>query len=109
MGYRLHAATLYKVEYGAGTFNHLSEKINCLLDECPSAQWDKYEDQYSTDVEIDRSDIVTLIHRLRSMDTEEFAEDYGIDGYTPNEVADDLQALLDEADHDNEYIHLSWF
>lgn len=109
MGYRLHAATLYKVEYGAGTFNHESEKINHLLTECPSFIY--YGDDYdtSTEIEVDRSDLTTLIHRLRSDEfAEHYEEEYDI-GTDRNFIADELQSFLDEADPDNEFIHLSWY
>lgn len=109
MGYRLHAAKLYKVEYGTGTFNHESEKINHLLRDCPSFIY--YGDDYDspTEIEVDRSDITTLIHRLRSDKfAEHYEEEYGI-STDRNFIADELQSFLDEADPDNDFIHLSWF
>ncbi len=108
MGYRLHAATLYKVEYGTGLFNHQSEQINNLLTECPSAVWNDEESDFADEIDIDRSDLTTLIHRLRSMSDEQFAE-YEIDGYTKDDVADNLQHFLDEADPNNDYVKLFWF
>ncbi len=108
MGYRLHAAKLYRVEYGTGLFNHQTERINNLLAECPSAVWNNDESDYADEVEIDRSDLTTLIHRLHTMSDEQFAE-YEIDGYTKDDVADNLQRFLDEADPDHDYVKLFWY
>lgn len=109
MGYRLHAAKLYKVEYGTGLFNHQEEELNDLLAECPSAVGNDNELCFASEIEVDKSDLVTLIHRLRTMSDEQFAEYKFSSNYTKDIVADNLQRFLDEADQDLDYVKLFWY
>jgi hypothetical protein len=68
MGYRLHHATTYKVEYGQGFFNHSGAELEELLQAIfPSF----YTNDESTHWEIQKDELKAFI-------------DYGEDGTIPN-------------------------
>ena len=109
MGYRLHSAKTYKVEYGTGLFNRNQEAVNNLLSECPSVDFND-ESDFANEIEIEKADLTTLIHRVMGMSDSDLKNEYGFeDGYTKEDIAANLQQLLDEADPDNNYVKLFWF
>ena len=109
MGYRLHSAKAYKVEYGTGLFNRNQKAVNNLLSKCPSVYFND-ESDFANEIEVEKADLITLIHQVMGMSDSDFKNEYGFeDGYTKEDVAANLQQLLDEADPDNNYVRLSWF
>ena len=108
MSVRLHAARSYKVEWGNGTFGSESEHINSLLyNLCDNMGYNGVAAEYAEDLEIDADDFKEAIERVGEMTPKEL-EYYGLN-YTPSQLADELEALYNEADKSDGYIHLCWY
>jgi hypothetical protein len=60
-------------------------------------------------MEIDRCAMQRVIDELCKMDEESFRAHQFAICYTKYEVADLLQSLLDDADPDDDVVHLFWF
>jgi nicotinamide riboside kinase len=111
MGYRLHVAKTYRVEYGDGYFNHCTETINQLLGElCPCAWFDDEQRCFSTKWEIVREELQEAIQTIKN-DTEYYdrlLRSRNIE-YDAKEFAEILETYLKQSDKDNDYVVLEWF
>lgn len=122
MGHRLHVAKTYKVEYAGGSdFNYRVEQFHDLLTELGiEYTGDAYDDDFQVDVESWKNGI----DLLRGIDNETpevrdailaAVDDLNDPSYpndkpyTPKKVASIMEDLLQEADTDSGYIHLSFF
>jgi hypothetical protein len=112
MGYRLHVAKTYKVEWDYnGMFNHKSEQINTLLaDLCPLAYFDGEDKSFSQRIEINKEELQEAIQDIENNNEyyDELLEHRGIN-CTANEFIDCLKDLLKVSDKRNDYVILEWF
>ncbi len=112
MGFRLHVATTYKVEWGnAVGFNHKVQEFHSLLDACGC----EYSGEYDVDFEVQKQDwnrVIDKLKRLDSLPTDEAGEiemrvkDLNC---TTDEVIDKMERLLNMSEPDSDYLHLSFF
>lgn len=111
MGYRLHVAKTYRVEYGDGYFNHCTETINTIISElCPCAYFDGEQKDFSTRIEINREELQEAVQTIKN-DTEYYdrlLSSRRVD-YNATEFADILQHYLKESDQKNDFVVLEWF
>ena len=114
MGYRLHVAKVYKVEYALGdAFSHKSEEFHNLLSACGV---DYTGDDCDSDFEVGKDEWRKLIDRLRSFDNMDNPDEkYEIEvcirdlESSTTEVVSMLEYYLENCDPNNDYLHLSYF
>lgn len=112
MGYRLHVAKTYKVEWDLdGMFNYKSEQINTLIGElCPNAFFSGEDKSFSERIEIDKDEFEDAIQTIVG-DTEYYdrlLKSRGI-SYTADEFAGSLLHLLKASDKQSDIVILEWF
>ena len=113
MGYRLHVARVYKVEYALGdAFSYKSEEFHNLLSACGL---EYTGDEYDSDFEVQKDEwrkaIDTLKH-LNDLEDDKREEIKGaIDDLasTTDEVIEMMEYYLNNGDPDIDYLHLSFF
>ena len=112
MGFRLHVATTYKVEWGnAVGFNHKVQEFHSLLDACGC----EYSGEYDVDFEVQKDDWRRVIDKLKRLDTlpDDEAEEIEMRvkdlNCTTDEVIDKMERLLNMGEPDSDYLHLSFF
>ena len=114
MGYRLHVAKTYKVEYALGdAFNHGCHDFHSLLSACgvDSTEDDEYQDEF----EVSKEDWKCVIEILKNLDCLSPADRANIQrclealDYSAEETIEVMEAFLEEADPDIEYLHLAFF
>ena len=87
MGYRLHVAKVYKVEYALGdAFSYKVEEFHNLLSACDATYTGE---SYDSDFEVTKEDWKKVIDK--------------------DEVIHMLEYYLEHADPDSDYLHLSFF
>ena len=113
MGYRLHVAKVYKVEYALGdAFNYKVEEFHNLLSACDATYTGE---SYDSDFEVTKEDWKKVIDKLKhlyDLDENEREEIKGaVDDLanTTDEVIHMLEYYLEHADPDSDYLHLSFF
>ena len=113
MGYRLHVAKKYEVEYALGdAFNYKVEEFHNLLMACDAfysgESWD-------SDFEVTKDDwekVIGTLKHLYDLDEDKQEEIKGAIndlGSTTDEVIQMLEYFLDKADTSDGYLHLSFF
>lgn len=103
MGYRLHFASKYQVEYGGGAFSHNSyEFAELARAELDAAFEDEDGSWYEIMPDVLKEYITKLLKKPGTKN--EYLTDY-----TNKEVAQELQEILDGYDKSNDYIRLEWF
>ncbi len=114
MGYRLHVAREYKVEYALGdAFNHKCEEFHDLL----SALGAEYTgESWDADFEVSKDDWKKAIDKLKNLnnleDPDEKAEITECIcklEYSTNEVVERLEYYLKNGDTFDGYLHFSYF
>lgn len=113
MGYRLHVAKVYKVEYALGdAFNYKVEEFHNLLSACDATYTGE---SYDSDFEVTKEDWKKVIDKLKHLyDLDDDTRDEikgAIDdlGSTTDEVIHMLEYYLEHAEPDSDYLHLSFF
>ena len=113
MGYRLHVAKVYKVEYALGdAFNYKVEEFHNLLSACDAIYTGE---SYDSDFEVTKEDWKKVIDKLKhlyDLDENKREEIKGaVDDLanTTDEVIHMLEYYLEHADPDSDYLHLSFF
>ena len=113
MGYRLHVAKVYKVEYALGdAFSYKCEEFHNLLSACDATYTGE---SYESDFEVTKEDWRKVIDKLRhlyDLDDNEREEIKGaVDDLasTTDEVIHMLEYCLDNAEPASDYLHLSFF
>jgi hypothetical protein len=113
MGFRLHVAKVYKVEYALGdAFNHKCEEFHNLLSAC---QVEYTGESYDSDFEVSKNDWKKVIEKLKHLDIlpEDDQEEIkkAIEKLdTPiNEVISMLEYYLENSDPNNNQLNLSYF
>ena len=113
MGFRLHVATTYRVEWGTAIgFNHKVQEFHNLLDSCGC---DYSCEEFDVDFEVQKQDWNRVIDKLKRLDTLPDDEAGEIDmrikdlNCTTDEVIDKMERLLSMSEPDSDYLHLSFF
>ena len=112
MSYTLHVATTYKVECGGALgFNHMQEQIYGLLRNKDSF-WTN--DSHDT-MEIDRDELLEVADHVEEMSDKMFERIgfqegfHGDDRYTQEFVANLLRKYAEDADPEDDIVHLFWY
>lgn len=114
MGYRLHVAREYKVEYALGdAFNYKVEEFHDLLSACRA---EYTGDAYDSDFEVSKDDWIRMIEKLKNLGSNNDAREkadiqrcIAYLGSTAEEVIRMLEYYLENSDPENDYLHLSFF
>ena len=113
MGYRLHVARVYKVEFALGdAFNYKVEEFPSLLSACDATYTGE---SYDADFEVMKEDWKKVIDKLKHLyDLPEDERDEikgAIDdlGSTTDEVIHMLEYFLESAEPNSDYLHLAFF
>ena len=114
MGYRLHVAREYRVEYALGdAFNYKVEEFHNLLSACGV---EYTGDEYDSEFEVSREDWTIMIEKLKNLDSINDAREKAdirkciadLES-TAEEVIRMLEYFLENSDPDNDNLHLSFF
>ena len=113
MGYRLHVAKVYKVEYALGdAFNYKVEEFHNLLSACDATYTGE---SYDSDFEVTKEDWQKVIDKLKHLydlsedEREEIQGAVNDLGCTADEVLHMLEYYLENADTEDGYLHLAFF
>ncbi len=133
MGHRLHVAKKYDVQYAGGdAFNYKVDEMHNLLDACCENDYPYTGDSFDDEFEVKKSDWLQMIEAIKYVygkDSTITKDDDWIDSdcirqscinlvgdedkpLTESELErllSDLQYFYDNADPDNDYLHLSFF
>lgn len=119
MGYRLHYAKKYDVQYGGGYFNHNSGAINELLKDLVELVggyvYYNQESIFDSDViEIDKTYFIDIIEHLRENNLSPYVGaklDKALKDidYTQTEFIDILQGIYENSAPDISYVRLEWY
>ena len=114
MGYRLHVARKFRVEYALGdAFNYKVEEFHDLLSACGAEYTGEI---FDADFEVSKEDWTMMIEKLKNLGSSNDArEKAGIQrciSYlesTDDEVIRMLEYYLKNSDPENDDLHLSFF
>ena len=113
MGYRLHCAKLYKVEYALGdAFNYKCSEFHNFLSACGA---EYTGEEWDSDFEVTKEDWRKVIDKLKHLyDLPEDERDEikgAIDDLesTTDEVISMMEYYINNSDPSNDYLHLSYF
>ena len=113
MGFRLHCATTYHVEWGnAIGFNHKVQEFHNLLDACGCGY---SNEEFDVDFEVLKDDWRHTIDKLKKLNTLPNDEAGEIEmrvkdlQCTTEDVIDKMERLLSMSEPDSDYLHLSFF
>lgn len=112
MGYRLHCATKYEVEYSGGRFNHKCEEFHDLLQACDATYTGESCDN---EFEVTKTEWKKAIDNLRNLDNLEEEEQETIKNAlkwmtdSREEIIEDMEYLLSKADPSHDFLHLSFY
>lgn len=104
MGYRLHYAKKYTVEYDGGSFNWQSDQFsNLVADHMPES----YANEDREEVELNPKELQAYIDTLAALPQDQPSRYFS--EYTVGKEREALQEVLDGYDKSNDYIYLTWF
>ena len=113
MGYRLHVAKVYKVEYALGdAFNYKVEEFKALISACDATYTGE---SWDADFEVTKEDwkkVIDKVKHLSGLPEDEREEIQGaIDDLcsTTDEVLQMLEYYIENAEPDSDYLHLAFF
>jgi len=113
MGYRLHVAKVYKVEYALGdAFSYKVEEFHSLLSACDATYTGE---SWDADFEVTKEDwkkVIEKVKHLYDLPEDERDEIKGaIDDLcsTTDEVLLMLEYYIENAEPDSDYLHLAFF
>lgn len=113
MGYRLHVAKKYEVEYALGdAFNYKCEEFHNFLSACDATYTGE---SWDSDFEVQKEDWKKVIYKLKQLndlpDDEQEEIRGAIDdlGSTVEEVIKMLEYYLEHSDPNNSQLNLSFF
>jgi hypothetical protein len=105
MGYRLHYAKKYQVEWDGGYFNWQTDAFSKFVaDKFSDSGWFS-EDEASA--ELDKVDIEAYIEALEKLKPERNNKYFS--GYTNVQVWQVFTEILNNSDPDNESVRLEWY
>ena len=113
MGYRLHCATKYEVKYSTGdAFNYKCEEFHHLLTACGA---DYTGECWDPEFEVSKEDWNNAIAKLRALETLNPDERLEIEEaikemeFSAEEIVSSMEYFLENADPNNDSLHLSYF
>jgi hypothetical protein len=113
MSYRLHVAKKYEVEYALGdAFNYKGEEFKGLLSACGA---EYTGETWDSDFEVTKNDWEKIIDKLKHLydlpedEREEIKGAVDDLACSTDEVIHMLEYYLENADPENDYLHLSFF
>lgn len=113
MGYRLHCATKYEVKYSTGdAFNYKCEEFHNLLTACRA---DYTGESWDPEFEVSKEDWNNAIAKLKALETLNPDERSGIEEAIKemelgvDEIVSSMEYFLENADPNNDSLHLSYF
>ncbi len=113
MGYRLHVARVYKVEYALGdAFNYKCSEFHNLLSACGT---EYTGEEFDAEFEVNKDEwkkAIDKVKHLYGLPEEEREEILGAIndlGSTTDEVVQMMEYFLEKSDPNNDYLHLSYF
>jgi hypothetical protein len=113
MGYRLHCATKYEAKYSTGdAFNYKCEEFHNLLMVCGA---DYTGESWDSEFEVTREEWVKAIDKLKALNTldenerNEIMEAVNEMEYEVNDIISSMEYFLEQADPNNDYLHLCYF
>lgn len=113
MGYRLHVASRYDVEYsGYDAFNHKCEEFHSLLSVCGA---DYTGESWDSEFEVSKDDWKKVIAKLQNID--ELDEDECMDIVEAYENMEEplediisvMQRFLEKSEPNDNFMHLAFF
>ena len=109
MGYRLHYATTYQIEYGGGYFNHKTEINELLVEKC-DATYNEITPECSDHLEVDRVDLEKLVLDIKNnpKEFEEYLATKGWD-YTLDDFVEIFEEMIAKSYQRNDFVVLSWY
>ena len=108
MGFRLHTAKVYVVEYeSSGRFNNAKDLVVKLINDALDWVIDADSDFWEIDVE----DFQSVIDYVKGITDKEFERRYHYcnHGMTRTEIIGNLEYLMSQRDTRNTEINLAWF
>ena len=112
MGYRLHYASTYKVEYGGGYCNHCQEEFNVFLWHLCGYEWAWANDDevaYADKFEISKDVLEDAVERLKEYSDDELPAELQDANFSVQEIETILRRCLEDSDPDYDYVRFSWF
>lgn len=112
MGYRLHFATEYKVEWSGGVCNHCQKEFNEFLWHLCGYEWawaNNDDVAYADEFEIDKDVLKEAIERLKEYSDDELPTELQDASFSVPVIDDILRRCLEDSDPDNDYVRFSWF
>lgn len=113
MGYRLHCATKYEAKYSTSdAFNYKCEEFHNLLMACGA---DYTGESWDPEFEVTREEWVKAIDKLKALNTldenerNEIMEAVNEMEYEVNDIISSMEYFLEQADPNNDYLHLCYF
>ena len=113
MGYRLHVAKVYKVEYALGdAFNYKVEEFKALLSACDATYTGE---SWDADFEVTKEDWKKVINTLKHLHDLPEVEREEVQGAiddlecSTDEVIQMLEYYIENSEPDSDYLHLSFF
>ncbi len=113
MGYRLHVARVYKVEYALGdAFNYKCSEFHNLLSACGT---EYTGEEYDAEFEVNKDEWKKAIDKVKHLydlpvdEREEIQGAISDLGSTTDEVVQMMEYYLEKSDPNNDYLHLSYF
>lgn len=109
MGYRLHYAKSYHIEYGGGYFNYKTQ-INQLLVEKCNAEFNNDSPENSDILEVDREKLREFVSEIKSNPKtyQEYISKNGWD-YSLEDFIAMFEEMIEQSDQKNEFVPLFWF
>lgn len=102
MGYRLHYAKEYKVEWAGGFFNYGTDEFEELLE---NELLDSWSDEDKAEYEVSRQSLKAYLDKIK----DKTGKNKYLTDYTNKEVYEELDEILKQSDQDIDYIRLSWY
>lgn len=111
MGYRLHYAKKYDVQYAESGFSHLQEPINNLLNKLTGGfkSFEGAIPEYAETFEVDKGALRDAIAILKVYPNEKLPKDLTSAGYNASGIAILLEEALQCSDSNNDYVVFSWY
>ena len=108
MGYRLHVATKYDVEFGGGWFNNSADEVTDFIVELCKDE-DCFISEDGSMLEISKDALASGIERLREYETIELPVEIQDLGYSAEELVMILKEMLNRSEPRLDYIVMKWF
>lgn len=112
MGHRIHAARVYHIEYGSGSFSWECGFINNLLnDYCGSLYYNGEYIDNADHLEVEKDDLRQAIEKIKAApaDVNDRIKEYSVEDCTADDVIQAMNNWLEEADPESDYVILAWF